>query len=72
MPGLRFESSGADFAAWDSEALTAALSFGFVDASAAETVLVREVTVANYSDAEATFAIDPSFRFENTWSCRLS
>ncbi|HEX7224781.1 MAG TPA: S8 family serine peptidase [Candidatus Limnocylindria bacterium] len=56
---------GADFAAWDSEALTAALSFGFVDASAAETVLVREVTVANYSDAEATFAIDPSFRFEN-------
>lgn len=54
---------GADLAAWDSEAGTAALSFGFVDASQASTVLVREVTVHNYGGAEQTLDITPSFRF---------
>ena len=56
---------GSDFAAWDSELATGALSFGFVDAWEASTVLTREVTVANYSAAAATFDIDASFRFED-------
>ena len=57
--------NGADLAAWDTEAATAALSFGFVDASDAITTLVREVTVHNYGVAEQTLDITPSFRFAN-------
>lgn len=57
--------NGSDLAAWDTEAQTAALSFGFVDATAASTVLTREVTVRNYGASEQTLAITPSFRFEN-------
>jgi subtilisin family serine protease len=56
---------GADFAAWDSEQLTGALSFGFVDSWEETTVLTREVTVANYSDTEQVFDITPTFRFQN-------
>ncbi|MGQ0609441.1 MAG: S8 family serine peptidase [Chloroflexota bacterium] len=54
--------AGAGFAAWDSEQLTGALSFGFVDATDATTTLTREVTVQSYGGA-ATFDIDASFRF---------
>lgn len=57
--------AGADFAAWDSELESGALSFGFVDSWDETTTLTREVTVANYSDAEQTFDITPSFRFAN-------
>jgi minor extracellular serine protease Vpr len=56
---------GADFAAWDSELQTGALSFGFVDSWEAVTSLTREVTVANYSGAEQTLDITPSFRFQD-------
>ena len=56
--------AGADFAAWDSDQLTGALSFGFVDATDATTTLTREVTVRSYGGA-ATFNIDPTFRFAN-------
>jgi hypothetical protein len=56
---------GTDFAAWDSELGTGALSFGFVDAWEASTVVTREVTVANYSAAAATFDIAASMRFED-------
>jgi hypothetical protein len=56
--------AGADLAAWDSEALTGALSFGFVDGSQ-DTDVTREVTVANYGGAPQTLTITPSFRFEN-------
>ena len=56
--------AGADLAAWDSEALTGALSFGFVDGSQ-DVEVTREVTVANYGVAAQTLTITPSFRFEN-------
>ena len=56
--------AGADLAAWDSEALTGALSFGFVDGSQ-DVGLSREVTVANYGGTPQTLTITPSFRFEN-------
>ena len=56
--------AGADLAAWDSEAQTGALSFGFVDGSQ-DTGVTREVTVANYGDTPQTLTITPSFRFEN-------
>ena len=45
--------SGADLAAWDTEAQTGALSFGFVDGSQ-DTGVTREVTVANYGDTPQT------------------
>lgn len=56
---------GSDMAAWDTDAGTAALSFGFVDASEAMTVLTRNVTVHNYGGAEQTLEITPGFRFED-------
>ena len=55
---------GGDLAAWDSDAATGALSFGFVDASQ-DAVLTREVTVANYGSAPQTLNISASFRFGN-------
>jgi subtilisin family serine protease len=55
---------GGDLAAWDTDAATGALSFGFVDASQ-DTVLTREVTVANYGGAPQTLSITESFRFGN-------
>ena len=56
--------SGAALAAWDSEGMTGALSFGFVDASQ-DVDVTREVTVANYGGSEQTLTIAPSFRFED-------
>ena len=56
--------AGADLAAWDSEALTGALSFGFVD-GAQDMDVTREVTVANYGASPQTLTITPSFRFED-------
>ena len=55
---------GGDLAAWDTDAATGALSVGFVDASQ-DTVLTREVTVANYGGASQTLSITESFRFGN-------
>jgi hypothetical protein len=57
--------NGGDLAAWDSDSPTSALSFGFVDASEASTVLTQEVTVANYGAAPQTLDISSSFRFAN-------
>lgn len=56
---------GADYAAWDSELLSGALSFGFVDVTDDVVTLTREVTVHNYSGSEATFDIAADFRFED-------
>ena len=56
---------GADLAAWDSDAATGVLSFGFVDVTNNATVLTREVTVHNYGGTEQTLDIAPSFRFAN-------
>ncbi len=58
-------SNGGDLAAWVSDAPTSALSFGFVDAFEASTVLTQEVTVANYGDTPQTLDISSSFRFAN-------
>ncbi|HYI65346.1 MAG TPA: S8 family serine peptidase [Candidatus Limnocylindrales bacterium] len=57
--------AGGDFAAWDSAAPSASLSFGFVDASEASTVLTREVTVHNYGLTGEVLDITPSFRFQD-------
>ena len=54
-----------DLAAWDSDAPTAALSFGFLDVSAATEAITREVTVRNYGGSEVELTITPTFRFEN-------
>ena len=56
--------NGGDLAAWDSDAPTAALAFGFVDASQ-DSVHTREVTVANYGATPQTLTITPEFRFAN-------
>ena len=56
--------AGADLAAWDSEGMTGALSFGFVD-GAQDLDVTREVTVANYGASPQTLTITPSFRFED-------
>lgn len=54
---------GMGFAAWDSDLLSGALSFGFLDAWESSTPLTREVTVANYTGAAQTFDITPEFRY---------
>lgn len=53
---------GADVAAWDTDAETGVLSFGFVDASA-DSALTRSVTVRNYGGGDVTLPISSSFRF---------
>jgi subtilisin family serine protease len=55
--------NGGDLAAWVSDAPTSALSFGFVDAFEATTVLTQEVTVANYGVTPQTLDISSTFRF---------
>ena len=55
---------GADVAAWDTDAETGVLSFGFVDATA-DVVMTREVTVRNYGGIERVLDITPEFRFAN-------
>jgi hypothetical protein len=57
----RAARSGA--AAWDSAAADGALSFGFVDASEATTVLTKTVTVQNYSSSPIDYTITPTFRY---------
>ncbi|MGI8999315.1 MAG: S8 family serine peptidase [Candidatus Limnocylindria bacterium] len=57
--------AGGDLAAWDTEALSAALSFGFVDATDASTVLTREVTVSNYGASEQILDVATSLRFQD-------
>ena len=54
---------GAEVAAWDKDAPTAALSFGFHDITEATTTLTRTVVVRDYSGSSATYAITPDFRF---------
>ncbi len=50
-------------AAWDSNSLSAALSFGFHDVPKKNVVQHRTVTVRNYSDTGILYNITPSFRF---------
>ncbi len=49
-------------AAWDAEALTGSLSFGFHDVPDGWT-MSKDVTVANYTDTELTFDLSYDFRF---------
>lgn len=52
-------------AAWDARAASGSLSFGFVDASKATTVITRKVTVRNYGRSAVTYRIKPTFRYED-------
>ena len=49
-------------AAWDTQALSAALSFGAVEADK-QLILNKTLTVENYSATARTFTITPSFRY---------
>jgi subtilisin family serine protease len=51
-------------AAWDKNALSAALSFGAVEADK-QLILKRTLTVENYGASARTYAITPGFRFAN-------
>ena len=52
-------------AAWDKNAPSAALSFGFHDITEATTTLTRTVVVRNYSSAAIRYGISTDFRFED-------
>lgn len=51
-------------AAWDTQALSAALSFGAVEADK-QVILNKTLTVENYSGTPRTYTITPSFRYAN-------
>lgn len=52
-------------AAWDSEDLTGALSFGFHDVRERWTKMEKYVTVANYTDETVRYKVTSSFRYAN-------
>jgi subtilisin family serine protease len=52
-------------AAWDTDAPSGSLSFGFHDITAAETMLTRNVTVRNYSASAIDYNVSASLRFED-------
>ena len=52
-------------AAWDSELLTGALSFGFHDVYQETARATREVTVRNYSSSPVAYSIEPTFRYDD-------
>jgi hypothetical protein len=52
-------------AAWDTDAPSGALSFGFHDITDAVTTLTRNVTVRNYSSSPISYNISTSLRFAN-------
>ena len=52
-------------AAWDSELLTGALSFGFHDVHRPKVRVSREVTVRNYGDTPITYSVVPTFRYQD-------
>jgi len=55
----------APAAIWDPRLESAALSFGFVDASDTTTSLSRELVVRNYTTKSILFKVTPTFRFAN-------
>jgi len=55
----------APAAIWDPRLESAALSFGFVDASDTTTSLSRELVVRNYMTKSILFKVTPTFRFAN-------
>ena len=50
-------------AAWDSDSLSGALSFGFVDVIKDILTLKKKVRVRNYSDNNVELSITPTFRY---------
>lgn len=50
-------------AAWDDATLQGGLSFGFIDAAKATTVLHKKVRVRNYSDQAVELSVTPTFRY---------
>ncbi len=57
-------ASSSTSAAWDADAQTGSLSFGFHTVDEPLT-LTRQVVVRNYSDQRRTYTIRPIFRYEN-------
>ncbi len=52
-------------AAWDANAPSAALSFGFHDVSTNQLILRRTVVVHNYSNARILYEVKPTFRYQD-------
>lgn len=52
-------------AAWDKEAPTGGLSFGFVDVADTTMTLKATVRIRNYSEDELSYEITPTFRYAN-------
>jgi subtilisin family serine protease len=55
----------APVAAWDDDAPTGALGFGFVDVADKTVTLKKTVRVRNYENTKRTYTITPTFRFDN-------
>ena len=53
-----------DTAAWDKQALSATVAFGFVEAHK-QVTMTRTLTVENYSATPRNFTITPTFRYAN-------
>jgi hypothetical protein len=56
---------GSPAAAWDSAYPSGGLSFGYVDVWKDTTVVQKTVVVRNYGTSAVTYAIIPSFRFDD-------
>ncbi|MDH3499591.1 MAG: S8 family serine peptidase [Acidimicrobiia bacterium] len=52
-------------AAWDTESLSGALSFGFHDVYRSNVRSARSVTVRNYGDAPVVYNVVPTFRYQD-------
>jgi hypothetical protein len=59
-----YRSLHAPFAVWDSNAKTAALSFGFVDGNKNYSA-VRQLTLKNYTNKKILLKVTPTFRYAN-------
>jgi len=55
----------APVAAWDNDAPSGALSFGFVDVADGVVTLNKTVRIRNYDNTRRTYSVIPTFRFEN-------
>ena len=51
-------------AAWDTDTLQGALSFGFIDVDKSTVNLQKTIKVRNYSDETRDFSVTPTFRYE--------
>lgn len=59
------QALNSPIAAWDKEALTGALSFGFHDISEGYVTMHKTLVIKNYSDQPQKYAASWDFRFQN-------